>query len=161
MPVDIELYYRKYGAMVFRRCRQMLGDDERAQDAVQEVFLSLIRQNHRLEDGFPSALLYRIATNTCLNILKREKKSQRRDENFFDSITARDDFSANLEARDVLAQLFAGEKEDTMTIAVMRYVDNLTYEEIAEASGLSVSGVRKRLRTLSEKAAKARGIIYE
>ena len=40
MPVDIELYYRKYGAMVFRRCRQMLGDAERAQDAVQEVFLA-------------------------------------------------------------------------------------------------------------------------
>lgn len=161
MPVDIELYYRKYGAMVFRRCRQLLGDNERAQDAVQEVFLSLIRQNHRLEEGFPSALLYRIATNTCLNILKREKKSQRRDESFFDSIIARDDFSATLEARDVLAQLFAGEKDDTMTIAVMRYVDALSYEEIAEASGLSVSGVRKRLRTLSEKAAKARGIIYE
>ncbi len=161
MPVDIELYYRKYGAMVFRRCRQMLGDAERAQDAVQEVFLVLIRQNHRLEEGFPSALLYRIATNICLNIIKRDKKSQHRDEGFFDSITARDDFSAALEARDVLAQLFAGEKEDTMAIAVMRYVDDLTYEEIAEASGLSVSGVRKRLRTLSEKAAKARGKIYE
>jgi RNA polymerase sigma-70 factor (ECF subfamily) len=33
-------------------------------------------------------------------------------------------------------------------MAVMHYVDGMTYEEVAREVGLSVSGVRKRLRTL-------------
>jgi RNA polymerase sigma-70 factor, ECF subfamily len=160
LPVDIDLYYRKYGAMVFRRCRQMLGDETRAQDAVQEVFISLLKNNPRLKDDFPSSLLFRIATNTCLNIIKREKKVSLKDDAFFNSIEGKDDFSENLESKEVLTRIFAGEKDDMMEIAVMRYVDKLNYEEISEISGLSVSGVRKRLRKLSEKAEKMKAEIY-
>lgn len=154
MPIDLDAYYRKYGAMVFRRCRQMLGDDARAQDAVQEVFLSLLKNISKIKDDFPSSLLFRIATNTCLNIIKKEKRVSVKDDAFFHGIEGKDDFSATLEAREVLARLFAGEKSDMVEIAVMRYVDKLTYEEIAEISGLSVSGVRKRLSKLSAKAEK-------
>ena len=140
--------------MVFRRCLHLLRDEGRAQDAVQEVFLSLLKNRAKLTDEFPSSLLYRIATNTCLNMMKREKRIHVKDNSFFNEISDVADFSENLEVREVLARIFRGEKEDTMTIAVMRYVDKLSYDEIAEASGLSVSGVRKRLRTLSEKAEK-------
>jgi RNA polymerase sigma-70 factor (ECF subfamily) len=38
-------------------------------------------------------------------------------------------------------------------MAVMHYVDGLTLQEVSMAVGLSVSGVRKRLRTLKEKVA--------
>jgi RNA polymerase sigma-70 factor (ECF subfamily) len=132
----------------------MLGDDARAQDAVQEVFLSLLRNIAKIKDDFPSSLLYRIATNTCLNIIKKDKNVSVKDDAFFNSIEGKDDFSATLEAREVLTRLFSGEKSDMMELAVMRYVDKLTYEEISEISGLSVSGVRKRLSKLSEKAQK-------
>lgn len=152
MPVDIELYYRKYGAMVFRRCLQMLGDEARAQDAVQEVFLSLVKNNEKLQDGFPSSLLYRIATNICLNIIKREKKMSFKDDAFFAAIAANANLQSSAEAKEMLARIFFGEKEDTAEIAVMRFIDRLSYEEIAEVSGLSVSGVRKRLAKLAEKA---------
>lgn len=138
--------------MVFRRCMQMLRDEGRAQDAVQEVFLSLVKNNARIKDEFPSSLLYRMATNICLNLIKREKKISVKDDVFFNSIEGKDDFSENLQAREVLARIFSGEKPDMMELAVMRYIDKMTYEEIAEISGLSVSGVRKRLRKLSEKA---------
>ena len=37
-------------------------------------------------------------------------------------------------------------------MAVMHFVDGLTYEEVAAEVGLSVSGVRKRLRTLKGRA---------
>ena len=154
MAVDIDQYYRKYGAMVFRRCMQMLRDESQAQDATQDVFLSLIKNVSAIKDEFPSSLLYRMATNTCLNLLKRAKKESRKDEFFFNNISGSDDFSEKLEANELLARIFVGEKPDTMTLAVMRYVDKLTYEEIALQLDLSVSGVRKRLRKLSEKAQK-------
>jgi RNA polymerase sigma-70 factor (ECF subfamily) len=161
LPVDIDQYYRKYGAMVFRRCRQMLGDESRAQDAVQEVFISLLKNNARIQDEFPSSLLYRMATNICLNIIKKEKNVSLKDDTFFNGIAGKDDFSESLEAQEVLTRIFAGEKTDMMSLAVMRYVDKLNYEEISEISGLSVSGVRKRLRKLSEKAEKLKADIYD
>lgn len=160
LAIDVDQYYRKYGAMVFRRCLQMLGDEAAAQDAVQEVFLALLKKQSSLKDEFMSSLLYRIATNHCLNIIKRSKKTVTKDDSFFSSISGKDDFSENVQARDVLAQLFAGEKADTMEIAVMRYVDGLGYEEIAALTKLSVSGIRKRLRKLSEKAAAFKGAFY-
>ena len=50
-----------------------------------------------------------------------------------------------------LDKLFEEEKETTRLIAVMHYVDGLTLEETASQIGLSVSGVRKRLRNLRKK----------
>ncbi len=122
--------------------------------------MALLKNNARIRDEFPSSLLFRIATNTCLNILKREKQISFKDDAFFNNIEGKDDFSESLEGKEVLARVFAGEKDDMMEIAVMRYVDELNYEEISEISGLSVSGVRKRLRKLSEKAEKMKAEIY-
>ena len=48
----------------------------------------------------------------------------------------------------MLGQLFAKEQESTQTIAVLHLLDGMTLEEVAAEVGLSVSGVRKRLRTL-------------
>jgi len=160
VSLDIDHYYRKYGAMVFRRCMQMLGNEAAAQDAVQDVFLALVKAAHRIKDDAMSSLLYRMATNTCLNILKRSKKTINKDETFFSQIETRDDFSETFAARDLIARLFANEKPHMLELAVMRYVDNLTHEEIAKICDISVSGVRKRLRTLSEKAQKFKADVY-
>ena len=51
----------------------------------------------------------------------------------------------------ILDRLFAGQPESTRLIAVLHYVDRLTLEEVAAEVGMSVSGVRKRLRTLKER----------
>jgi len=50
------------------------------------------------------------------------------------------------------------EQASTRTIAVMHLVDGLTLEEVAREVGLSVSGVRKRLRTLKARVAELEGV---
>jgi RNA polymerase sigma-70 factor (ECF subfamily) len=55
-----------------------------------------------------------------------------------------------IEARLHLAWLFGRHPESSRTIAVLHYVDGLTLEEVAGITGMSVSGVRKRLRRLRE-----------
>ncbi|MFP4378575.1 MAG: RNA polymerase sigma factor, partial [Spirochaetales bacterium] len=50
-----------------------------------------------------------------------------------------------------LDRVFAREPESTRTIAVLHYVDGFTLEETAAQIGLSVSGVRKRLRALRKR----------
>ncbi|HWM85808.1 MAG TPA: sigma factor, partial [Kofleriaceae bacterium] len=56
MRIDTEEFYRRYGPMVLRRCRQLLHDDERARDAMHDVFVKLLRYQDRLEDTAPSSL---------------------------------------------------------------------------------------------------------
>ncbi len=51
----------------------------------------------------------------------------------------------------ILDRLFAGQAESTRLIAVLHYVDRLTLDEVAAEVGMSVSGVRKRLRVLKER----------
>lgn len=153
MITDIEELYRRYGPMVLRRCRWILKDEDLAVDAMQDVFVLLIRKKEKLRADYPSSLLYRIATNVCLNIIRdRKKLPETRDEDLLYSIAqAEDPYEATVD-ESALGKLFEGEKESTRVIATLHLVDGLTLEETARETGLSVSGVRKRLRQLQEKA---------
>jgi RNA polymerase sigma-70 factor (ECF subfamily) len=51
----------------------------------------------------------------------------------------------------MLDGIFGRERASTRTMAVMHYVDGMTLPEVAGHVGLSVSGVRKRLRQLKER----------
>jgi RNA polymerase sigma-70 factor, ECF subfamily len=153
MQIDVAEYYRKYGPMVLRRCRILLKDEDRAMDAMQDVFVKLLQNQDRLKGDYPSSLLFRIATNVCLNIIRYDKSRPQADSNdILTYIAANDDMESRTVIRDYLERLFAKEKASTGELAVMHYVDKMTLNEVAEISGLSVSGVRKRLRKLTETA---------
>ena len=74
MALDVEGTYLRYGPLVLRRCRKLLRHDAKAQDAMQDVFVSLLRHEARLDDAALSALLLRMATNVCLNKLRGDKR---------------------------------------------------------------------------------------
>ena len=58
----------------------------------------------------------------------------------------------------LLARIFANEQVSTREMAVMHLVDGLTLEEVAQETGLSVSGVRKRLRVLKAHVAELKEV---
>jgi RNA polymerase sigma-70 factor (ECF subfamily) len=144
--------------MVLRRCRQLLKDEEQAMDAAQDVFVQLVRRRDRLRESSPSGLLLRMATNVCLNKLRSlRRRPEDADDELLQRIASREDTEANLFARLRLEWIFRGERPSTRTIAVLHYHDGLTLEQVAREVGLSVSGVRKRLRTLRARATQLEG----
>ena len=161
MKIDIEDYYHRYGPMVYRRCLFLLQDEDKAYDAMQDVFVKLIKNKNRLHGKYPSSLLFRIATNTCLNIIQSDKHLTKTDDDFFLKIKSIEDIESSFIAKDLLDHVFSGRKESTRMIAVMYYIDRMTHNEIALEMGMSVSGVRKRLRTLKEKLKEDKGIYFE
>lgn len=149
LSIDVEDYYQRYGPMVLRRCRSLLRDEQQAVDAMQDVFVKLLTHRERLTDRGASSLLYTIATNLCLNRLRsRRRRPEDPQSALVWQIAAADDNEARGAARALLDRLLAREPVSTGSIAVMHLVDGMTLEEVAEAVGLSVSGVRKRLRNL-------------
>jgi RNA polymerase sigma-70 factor (ECF subfamily) len=149
LAVDVEAFYQRYGPLVYRRCKHLLRDEDRAMDAMQEVFVKVLAVQDRLDDRAPSGLLYRMATQVCLNQLRTLRRHpEDRDEALLLQIAALDDAEGRTVAERVLEKLFQREQPSTRTIAVLHLLDGLTLEEVAQEVGLSVSGVRKRLRTL-------------
>ncbi len=149
MALHVEELYRTYGPMVLRRCRALLRNEERALDAMQDVFVQLLRKQEVLDQRAPSSLLYTVATNICLNILRKEnRRAETADDEILLSIAAADDPEEQAVSGMFLDQLFSREPASSRVIAVLHHVDGMTLEETAQAVGMSVSGVRKRLRML-------------
>jgi RNA polymerase sigma factor (sigma-70 family) len=143
--LNVEALYERYGPMVLRRCRYLLRDEDEALDVMQDVFMNLIRNAERLNAAYPSSLLYRIATNLSLNRIRdRKREPSRSGDETLHTIACAPDHDAPL----LLRWLFGRHPESTRTMAVLHYVDGMTLEQVATECGLSVSGVRKRLRGL-------------
>jgi RNA polymerase sigma-70 factor, ECF subfamily len=149
--LDVEALSRRYGPMVLRRCRQLLRHEDEAMDACQDVFVRLVENRSRLDARYPSSLLYRMATNVCLNRIRdRQRQPETADEGRLYHIACTETPGAGSEARVLLDRLFGRHPASSRTIAVLHYLDGLTLEQVADETGLSVSGVRKRLRKLRQ-----------
>ena len=123
-------------------------------DAMQDTFVQVIRRQDIMDVSAPSSLLYRIATNVCLNKIRtRKRHPEHPDEELLVRIAHASDAEAQGAARLMLGRIFQREKPSTRTMAVMHLLDGMTLEEVAAEHGLSVSGVRKRLRVLKQHVA--------
>ncbi|MBL4689497.1 MAG: sigma-70 family RNA polymerase sigma factor [Nannocystaceae bacterium] len=148
MAVDVESLYRKYGPFVLRRCRAMLHDEEQALEVMQDVFLQILRRADTLEDRGLGGLLATTSTNLCLNRLRsgRRRPSTPNTE-YIERVAAAGHEMDQVEARSLLNRVFKREPK-TQVVALLHYGDGLTLEQTATATGLSLSGVRFRLRKL-------------
>jgi RNA polymerase sigma-70 factor (ECF subfamily) len=156
LAVDIESLYRTYGPMVVRRCRRLLRDESRSVDAMHDVFVEILKRKDTLDLTAPTGLLLAMATNVSLN---RLRTARRHPEDAADPIllgvvaaTGDSDVEERSLAGRILDRMFGRLPASSQLIAVLHYVDRLTLEEVAAEVGMSVSGVRKRLRALKEVA---------
>lgn len=149
---DFEALYKQYGPMVLRRCRFLLKDEDKALDAMQDVFVKLIERKEKISD-ICSSFLYTVATNVCLNKLRSDKIRSGPEFNVIAEITE-DKMSAlqkeRIDCSILLDCIFSQRDSKDRQIAVLYYVDDYTLEETAQKVKMSVSGVRKRLKKLTE-----------
>jgi len=147
--MNVEQLYEKYGPMVLRRCRHLLGDEEEAMDVTQDVFVKLLQGGHGAKVDHPSSFLYVTATNLCLNRLRaRKRHPESSDESLLQHIAVMGGTEDRVSAQSLLERLFQMHHPSSRTIAVLHFVDGMTLEETAREVGMSVSGVRKRLAAL-------------
>jgi RNA polymerase sigma-70 factor (ECF subfamily) len=159
VPVDVEALYTRYSPMVLRRCRVLLKDEQQAVEAMQDTFVELLRRQGSIDAHAPSSLLFRVATNTCLNRLRsRRRRPEDADQDLVARIAQAPEEGGLAGARLLLARIFADEQDSTRAMAVMHLLDGMTLEEVAAETGLSVSGVRKRLRTLKAHVAELEAV---
>ncbi|MBL8952404.1 MAG: sigma-70 family RNA polymerase sigma factor [Myxococcaceae bacterium] len=157
--------YRRYAPAVFRRARSLLaGDEAEANDVVQEVFLAYVKNQSKLRgEAQPFTILYQMATYQSVDRLRRSARWSNRltslsvDEDAEGpalQVPSRDDGAARLEAARDLALLTEGEDEQTLTCALLYFVEAYTTEEIAQSLGISRKTVGRALAAFAGRAQK-------
>lgn len=143
---EIEQLYAEYGYAVHRRCQRILVSSAEADDAVQEVFIRVMRYGTPRGSGVILAWLYRIAERVCFDQLmkKRREGTSPEDTQTPDSTgepTVRTDRESLHDAMVVLSRC----RRSVQQTVLCYYVDQMTQDEVARALSCSRKTVRKRL----------------
>jgi RNA polymerase sigma-70 factor (ECF subfamily) len=147
--------YREFGRQVMRRCRRILRDASAAEDATQEVFLKLWRygQSFRVAEC-KLGWLYRVADHCCFNELRRRKTRREQPEAAERAVAAPAREVA--EDRQLASRLLARLPERVQQVAILHYVEQMTQDEIAAATGWSRQTIHKKLQLVRQRAASYR-----
>jgi len=147
---------------VYALCFRLLGDAEEARDAAQETFLKVYRGlgSFRGEAGLKT-WIYRIAINQAMNQQRWWRRRHREETISLDIARGPSDMTIGnlLPGRGASpeAQAISSERERSIMRAlgeikqeyrialILREIEELSYEEIAEAIGISIGTVKSRI----------------
>ncbi len=157
----------RYNARLLAFCRHLLGSREDAEDVLQEVFSAAF--NAILDDDRPINVrpwLYRIARNRSLNHLRRIQAVgvDSMDIHLFEHGSTTADKVHEREEFRLLVGDIQGLPETQRTALVLREMDALSYEQIAEAMETTVPSVKSllvRARVSLAEASQARMLTCE
>ncbi len=157
----VEALVECYGGLIHRVASRMLRDPRDAEEIAQDVLLTVVQKigTFRGEAAF-SSWLYRITANAAYGRLRgRRERAEVSLEPLFpvfddegrhvqpvaDWSSRLDDPAVQAETRAALSRAIARLPEDSRVVVLLRDVEGLSSEEVAEALGLSVAAVKSRL----------------
>jgi len=132
--------YHQYGALIRARCRRLLNDDAKAEDATQEVFLRVVRHLERAPNTAEALRwMYRIAANYCLNEIRDEKRRTRLGASCIDDVDDVDTSAGEdtRSARDLARRIVERVPDRLALPALLHHVNGMSHREVGRALGLS------------------------
>ena len=146
----------RYQSMAYNVAYRILSDPDAAADATQDAFLSAFRAMRKFRGGSFKAWLLRIVTNACYDQLRAK---QRRPTSSLDDLPVEVDHTNYLhdpaeqpdefvERRELSALIQAGIATlpiEQRIILVLSDVQGMSYQEVAEVTGISLGTVKSRL----------------
>lgn len=151
---ELQALYNDYGYAVHHRCLRFLGNPSDADDALQEVFVRVMRYGHRFDGKNPLGWLYRISDCQCIDVIKKNRRMVPVEsaEEWASRADAEGDWGRGMMPGHTARQLIASSPPKDARIAILYYVDEMTQEEVAEEMGCSRKTVKKRLARFKELA---------
>ncbi|HEX9894857.1 MAG TPA: RNA polymerase sigma factor [Gemmatimonadales bacterium] len=145
---------QRYRDAYTRFAVRMLGSPEDADDALQFAFLRAFRALPKCaEPGRFGAWLYQIVVNECRTFATRRGRRERwfvRDPVTLEAVPAREnptgEHGLRQEIQYALDRLVAEQRE----AFILKHVEELSYEEMAEITGVGVSALKMRVKRACE-----------
>lgn len=159
---------RRFGPELRLFCRRMLSNVATAEDVVQDVFATCCRVDPEL---FPThsvrGWLYKIARRRCIDTGRRRRDAapgaeavrrvQPGFDNAIDPLTTPAGKALKRDRAARILTLLDDLDDDLRSVVVMRYFQDLSRKEIAEAIGLSLAGTKARLARAMDELRKLLG----
>lgn len=151
---DLVLRYQNF---IYSVTYRIMGDSESASDATQDTFLTAYRRLETFRGGNFRAWLARIGTNTCYDELRRRK---RRPADYIEDLPGSESadgpplpseaptpehVAGQTELQQAIQDCINALQEDRRLVLVMREIEGLSYEEIADTLTIQVGTVKSRL----------------
>jgi len=134
----------------------MLRDGEEARDVAQEALVRLWQNSGKVHNGSARAWLLRTARNLCIDRIRRRKTRPEVDEGQIlalpgDPGPGPERLAASTELGRTLDRALEKIRPRDRALVLMREVEGLTYDEIAQAMGLPLGTLKAALHRAREK----------
>lgn len=138
---------RKYQERIYWHVRKMVLDHDDADDVVQEVFIKIWKNLHRFrQDSKLYTWIYRIATNECLNFLKKKKRVSLLSLTDYQGVLiSKLDMSIQLDGDMIemkLQKALLTLPDKQRLVFNMKYFDEMKYADISEITGTSIGSLK-------------------
>ncbi|MCJ8008743.1 RNA polymerase sigma factor SigW [Lederbergia wuyishanensis] len=155
----VELFKDK----VFQLCYRMLGNRHEAEDIAQEAFVRAYVNIHSFNQSRKfSTWLYRIATNLCIDRIRKKKPDYFLDAELagtegltmYSQIAAEgkspDSEVETMELQEIVQREILRLPDKYRVVIVLRYIDDLSLNEISEVLEMPLGTVKTRIHRARE-----------
>jgi RNA polymerase sigma-70 factor (ECF subfamily) len=156
---SFEKIFRSYADYVYNIALRIVQNREDAQEITQEVFVSVYHnlKNFRFQAKLKT-WIYRITVNMAINRTKKESKMKDRTVDYDDAsisgnpLSSLDDRVEKEYKESIIKKLLDALTPEQRACIVLRNIEGLSYQEIAQVLNIGINAVRSRLKRAREKA---------
>lgn len=136
---EFEDIYRQHYARMYRLARTMLYDADESKDVVSDIFARLLRDGDRPQKDRMEGYLMTAVRNRCRDVLNRKSVQERVEKHFLQESMQSQIVSMNDDDRlERLMQFIEAELPPlSQQIFRLRFLSEMSYEEVAQAAGMS------------------------
>lgn len=154
---SFERIYKVYSGFVYNVAFRVVNDRDEAQEVSQEVFLTVYRKlkSFKFKSSFKT-WIYRITVNIAINYAKKKSKDRDRTVEYDDNSefnrtinSTSEEIEREQQQKDISTLLEALNPDQRVCI-VLRSIEGLSYQEIAETLNVNINTVRSRLKRARE-----------
>ena len=166
---SFEEIYKRTAGFVYNVALRVVNNREDAQEVTQEVFLIIYHKlkKFRFESSFKT-WIYRITVNTSINFVKRIRRTTNKMDAYEDEVAAKvlpNDVHKDIDKEHnnkIIEELLNAINPEQRACVVLRNIEGLSYQQIAQTLQININTVRSRLKRAREKllALKKSGVNY-
>jgi RNA polymerase sigma-70 factor, ECF subfamily len=137
--------FRRYDRRIYAYCLRALGSHDDAQDVFQTISITVYEKRSAFTEGSFAAWLFTIARNYCLKALRGRKHTVEITDEVLPQESRDGDYDHDFLLRNALHKAVRALPDEFREALELRYFDELSYEEIAAATTISVSLAKVRV----------------
>ena len=150
--------YNASSSYVYTIAYRITGNREDAEEALQDAFVSIYKNMSKFQ--FRSSFktwVYRIATNMAINMYRKRSKDRKRLVTFDEKIDPEKNREEKVteaekkEGKEAVNSMLEVLPPEQKACIVLKDIEGMKYEEIAEALNINLNTVRSRLKRAREK----------